>query len=190
MFRTATAVFLTVGLLAAVAHATVIEIPLPGLLGLYPLDESHATRTVTVVLPQIPTVIHGASFRIAGTAVLGSADCDEFGDNAAWSMEFYAHMQAGTWIASPTPPGSPDGPFGWTAAFRPVPSTATWDFLMDGEGEIRLYGAPTFLLGLCHQPYVVPSGTVTEAVLIVDAEFPVSIEASTWGAIKALYRAP
>jgi hypothetical protein len=29
---------------------------------------------------------------------------------------------------------------------------------------------------------------ITEAVLIIDAEFPVTAEPSTWGKVKALYR--
>jgi len=85
------AYLLGVGLMVTAANAVVIEIPLPGLLGSYPPSESNG-RTTTFQLPQIPNVIHSASFRIAGTAVLGSADCDEFGENAAWPMEFFAYM--------------------------------------------------------------------------------------------------
>jgi hypothetical protein len=179
---------LFLSLLAPLAHAVVVEIPLPGLLGDYPLSESNGTRTTTFHLPQAPSVIHSASFRISGTAVLGSANCDEFGDGS-WAMEYFSDMKDASlklWLSAPHPPVIPSGPFGWTAPFS-TSDGATWDFLMDGEGEISLYGAPTALLGLCQQG-VVPSGTVTEAVLIIDAEFPVATEPSTWGRIKALYR--
>lgn len=178
-------------LVASLVHAEIVEISLPGLLGNYPLSESNGTRTTTFQLPQMPSVIHGASFRIAGTAVLGSADCDEYGENADWPMEFFAYMTDATlklWLASPAPPPiTPDGSFAWTAPFHTF-NAATWAFLLDGEGEISLRGAPTALIGGCHEPWVVPSGTVTEAVLIIDAEFPVAVESSTWGRIKALYR--
>jgi len=59
---------------------------------------------------------------------------------------------------------------------------------MDGETQLELYGAPAILVGLCFQNPSPPSAIVEEAVLIIDAEFPVAIETSTWGAIKALYR--
>jgi len=176
-------------LFAPAVHAVVVEIPLPGLLGNYPLSETNGTRTTTVHLPQAPSVIHSVSFRIAGTAVLGSVTCDEFG-NGAWAMDYFADMKDQSLkllLAAPHPPVVPDGPFGWTAPFETTDG-ATWDFLLDGEGEISLTGAPALLIGLCHEPWVVPSGTVTEAVLIIDAEFPVATEPSTWGKIKALYR--
>jgi len=177
-------------LFAQLAEAVVIEIPLPELLGSYPTGETDGTRTATFHLPQAPSVIHGVSFRIAGTAVLGSADCDEFGENAAWPMEYFSDMKDASlklWLAAPHPPVDPNGSFGWTAPFE-TSNGATWGFLMDGEGEVSLFGAPTALVGGCHEPWIVPSGSVTEAVLIVDAEFPVATEPSTWGKIKALYR--
>jgi hypothetical protein len=177
-------------LVAHSAHATVIEIPLPGLLGNYPVSGSNDERTTTFQLPQTPTLIHGVSFRIAGTAVVGSVDCDEYGDNAPWPMDFLAEMQDATsnwWLASPHPYVRPDGAFGWTASFHSSDG-ATWGFLLDGEGEIILFGGPGGLIADCHQPWVIPSGSVTEAVLIIDAEFPVATEPSTWGRVKALYR--
>ena len=184
-------VMVVVGLMVTAANAVVIEIPLPGLLGAYPLDESHGTRTVTVVLPQIPTAIHGASFRVSGTTVVGSITC-EWGPGL-WPTDIEAIMDAGNvhyWFASDhTHMPQVSGPFAWTADFRPTPPLGTtWEFLMDGEAQVQLYGAPAILVGLCFLNPSPPSAVVEEAVLIIDAEFPVSIDASTWGAIKALYR--
>jgi hypothetical protein len=192
MFRTTTAAVVTMVLIATAAHATIIEIPLPGPLGAYPLDESHATRIVTVVLPQVPTAIHGVFFRIAGTTEVGAITC-EWGGPYGWPIDVEASMDAGNahyWFASDhTNMPEVSGPFGWTAAFRPIPTSGTtWDFLMDGVANVSLYGAPAGLVGLCFENPSSPTAIVTEAVLVIDAEFPIAVQPSTWGRIKALYR--
>jgi len=177
-------------LLTTAAHATVIEIPLPGLLGNYPVGPGNATRTVTFQLPQIPDSIHGASFRIVGTTTIGLADCGEVGMLDKWPMEFIAQMTDAPdqyWLAWEAPSFTP-GTFTSTAEFEPIPETTTWGFLMDGEADINLFGAPSSALGLCNE-VLLPTGSITEAVLIIDAAFPFAVEPSTWGRIKALYRA-
>jgi hypothetical protein len=182
----------TVVLALSTANAEVLEIPLPGLLGVYPLDEQNATRTVEFELPQAPLVVNGAWFRISGTTGVGTTTCDG-GGLYPWPMDVSAFMadtvSAHVWIAWALMPEEP-GPFAWTAEFRPIPSTATWEFLLDGEAEISLFGAPTALVGLCWPVSAPPTANVEEAVLIVDAEFPVGLEATSWGRIKALYEAP
>lgn len=179
-------------LTGASAGATTIEIPLPGLLGVYPLDESNVTRTTTFVLPEIPAAINGVSFRIAGTTEVGELLC-EGGVTSAWPMDFQAYMEdpaiSRLWSAwSPMPEVS--GPFGWTTAFTTSPpnTTTDWAFLLDGEHEITLWGAPAPLGGFC-SVISSPTAIVTEAVLIIDTESPVPVESSTWGRVKALFRA-
>ena len=81
------------------------------------------------------------------------------------------------------------GRFEWRAQFRPSPHTTTWSFLMDGEADISLFGAPAGLVGLCWPVSSPPTAVVEEAVLIVDAEYAVPVEATSWGRIKALYDA-
>lgn len=190
--RMLTIVALGAMLTGASAGATTIEVPLPGLLGVYPLDESNATRTTTFLLPEIPAAINGVSFRIAGTTEVGEILCD-WGGNSAWPMDFYAYMEdpaiSRFWSASSViPPVS--GPFGWTTAFTTwPPNTATdWAFLLDGEHEITLYGAPTIPVGVC-SVITSPTAIVTEAVLIIDVPSPVPVESTTWGHVKALFRA-
>ena len=82
------------------------------------------------------------------------------------------------------------GTFEWTGQFHANPSTTTWEFLMDGQAEISLFGAPAGLVDLCWPLTAYPTGTVEEAVLFVDAEFPVAVEPTSWGRIKALYDTP
>jgi len=120
-------VMVVVGLMVTAANAVVIEIPLPGLLGAYPLlDESHR-RTVTVVLPQIPIAIHGASFRVSGTTVVGAITC-EWGGPYPWPIDFHASMDAGNahyWFADDPYWPQVSGPFAWTADFEPTPPSGT-----------------------------------------------------------------
>jgi hypothetical protein len=165
--------------LARPAHAVVVEIPLPGLLGAYP----PVLRTTSFELSAPPSAIHGVSLRISGTLEFGMLDCEEgqfpTGCNARgdmwdapthlWSAGYYMDMA---------------GYFSWTQPFE-TSSGATWNFLADGSGEITFQAG--YVLTWCFELRP-PTVTVTEAVLIVDAEFPVAIESSTWGKIKALYR--
>lgn len=177
-------------LIGANAGATIVEIPLPDLLGTYPLNEQEAERTASFVLPTTPTAINGVWFRLAGTQQVGEIMC-ESGGPYPWPMDFLAALSdptlPGQWLSfSPMPEVT--GPFEWTAAFISYSQGMTWDFLLDGEDDITLWGLPMALVGLCWG-IVSPTAEVTEAVLIIDAEFPVPVESSTWGRVKALFRA-
>ena len=189
MFRTSTAAVVMMALIATAAHATVIEIPLPGLLGTYPLDAQNATRTVSFHLPDPPAVVYGVSFRVSGTTEVGTALCD--GVLSEWPMAIEASMvdtPGHYWFANALMPYVA-GSFAWTSEFHTFPPNATWGFLIDGSAEVSLWGAPAGLVATCTDVSVPPpTATVTEAVLIIDAEFPIPVEPSTWGRIKALYR--
>jgi hypothetical protein len=192
MLRTILSLITVLVVASSMAAAEIVEIPLPGLLGIYPITEMNVTRTVTFQLPAAPLIIHGASFRISGSAGVGAASC-EWGGSYPWPMDILASMKdtpfAHFWIASALMPVEAS-PFGWTAEFHATPSTTTWGFLMDGEAEISLSGAPSGLVDLCWPVTEPPTANVTEAVLIVDAEFPVPVEGTNWGRIKALYESP
>jgi hypothetical protein len=192
MFKTLVVLVGAMVVAANWVNGEIVEIPLPELLGVYPLDEHNATRTTTFELPDVPVLIYGASFRVSGTATVGSVSC-EWGGPYAWTMDIYASMQdtsfAHVWLASAAMPQDP-GPFAWTAEFWRTPPTTTWGFLMDGEADLSLTGGPLPLVDLCWPVSEFPRATVVEAVLIVDAEFPVPVEATSWGRIKALYDAP
>ena len=65
----------------------------------------------------------------------------------------------------------------------------TWSFLSDGQGEITLYGGTDIvLLGGCTTSWPPPKFTVTGAWIQVDADIPVPAAATSWGALKAIYR--
>ena len=105
-------------------------------------------------------------------------------------MEMTSYMEAddtGTWYASDTMPEE-DGSFEWTATFRPrILQSPTWDFLLDGEGEIMVWGSPLAMIAICSETIPPPSAFVSDATLIIDADFTSPTESATWGRIKALY---
>ncbi len=187
------AILLTVmGVGVTTAAAEVVEIPLPGVLGIYSFGPSNCCRTVSFQLPKVPLAIHGASFRVSGTTEVGSYECYWDGLHP-WSTLLWASMidKPGIdgWIANGPMPQQP-GVFSWTATFHSNPSTATWGFLMDGQAQITVVGVPSEYSEICYPVSASPTLTVTEAVLTIDAEFPVPVEPTSWGRIKALYESP
>ncbi len=164
------------------AIAEIAEIPLPGLLGPYP-----AVRTASFQLRSEPLVVRGASIRLVGDATVGSIVC-VWGGPYASTLEFDARFldtPGGYWIAGGGTSEQP-GSFEITSEFYPVVGDPTWEFLMDGTGEVTLFGSTGALLGECWL-VTSPEATLSEAVLYVDADFPVPTESTSWGRIKALY---
>lgn len=172
--------------MATGAAAETVEVALPALLGPYPVSPGEFARTATVVLPKTPQLIHGCSLRIVATGTIGVADCGSIGHLDAWPMEYVAEMEGNEWIAFHDPHFSP-GLFESTATFEPFIGEPTWELLLDGQADVTLSGAPWSALGSC-DPVVVPMGNVLEAYFVVDADFELPVEATTWGRIKALYR--
>ena len=158
------------------AYADVVEIPLPELHGVYPITGSNCERTTSFSLPQPPLRVNGAWFRISGTTEVGQVTC-EWGGPYPWPMDFFASMKdtvfAHFWLAYEFMP-EVAGPFGWTAEFQPSPHTTTWGFLMDGEGEMTLCGAPMPLVLLCRGIPPSPTATVVEAVLMLSVSLSIS----------------
>jgi hypothetical protein len=188
MYRIPAALVVLLVLCAPPALAVVIEIPLPDLNGTYGAD-----RTVPLQLPVAPSVIHGASFRVTGTTQVGTLICynietGNYDVPAVWASEAFIYVHDGgylpSWYMDKTMVVS--GPFSHQDTARPLLG-ATWDFLLDGVGVVTFHGGGTGYTS-CAATSATPTVTVTEAVLIIDAEFPIAIESSTWGRIKALYR--
>lgn len=176
-------------LLQMPARAEVLQIHVPGLIGTYPVGPGNYTRSVTITLPKLPDQIHGASFWIYGGGTVGVVDCGNPGQADVWPMEYIAEMQdgeGGAWIAYHEPNYVP-GQFIRAAAFEQFSGMEDWDFRMDGEAELVLSGAPSSAMSGC-DPIVAPTGSIFDAYFFLDADFPVAVEATTWGRIKALYR--
>jgi hypothetical protein len=181
-------VLLLVSLIASPAHATLVEVSLPGLHGTYPLDAQTNTRTVTFQLPDPPGAVYDAWFAVSGVTQVGQIECD--GNLYAWPTMLFATMEDDSpvkvWYAQELMP-EVAGPYSWMARFDAT-MNATWSFLGDGTASITLLGAPGEYIHICSPASAPPTLTVTSAVLIIDAEFPIRTEPTTWGRVKALYR--
>jgi hypothetical protein len=171
-------------LLGSAAAAETVEIPLPSLLGPYPFGDLDPTRIATVVLDQAPLAVSGISIRLGGTMTAGVAACPD--DEQPWPLEFIA------WLADPscTPVPSaniwdlPTGPFSCQLSLAPLPPAG-----LAGTPtlEIRLFGAPAMLVGIC-TGLQEPVAQLEEAVLVIEGDFPVADEGRTWSAVKEICR--
>ena len=71
-------------LLSSLAFAETIEVALPGLHGVYPVDPSNGERT-TVFQFRKPAIIHSVSLRLSGTTTVGTAHClDNTSSRGQW----------------------------------------------------------------------------------------------------------
>ena len=66
-------------------------------------------------------------------------------------------------------------------------SGATWEYLEPGRGDVSVYAAAGSPWVECRM-LACPVATITEAVLVIEADFPIATGESSWGAIKSLYR--
>lgn len=181
-----TVLALALACLAGPAAATVIEVPVPELVGIYQ-DES---RTATVHLPATPSVIHGVSVRIVGSTVLASYSCDGYGgygppQPVPTDISVELPATTGGWLVQRFNEAS--GPVSWTLPFASYLG-ADWSMLLDGTTEIGLsgYGVPAIMECVL----VGPGDTVTidEVTLLVDGEFPTPAGGTSWGRVKSIYR--
>ncbi len=171
----------------APTRATVVEVPLPELIGTY--ESTGTSHTVPFVLPVIPSAIYSVSIRITGVSTLGVAQCLLLESVAedVWPMDFVARFSGDGWSAGPRVPYDASGPFTNTEVFHKYPATSTWNFLLDGTGTLFFEGFGAFLVGVC-SGVTPPSVVIESATLLVDGDFVVPVAESTWGKIKALYR--
>lgn len=176
-------------LLSTAASAETIEIPLPALHGHYP-TAGIWERTVSFIISPPPVAIFDASFRVSGTLGSGMAECDG-GDTYPWPISIGVLLDdpdAGWWsggLQGPEEAGAVSETFPIDPSLSDPPG---WAFLLDGEGELTFYAAPNPLVGLCWPITPDPEADITEAVLILEVELPVSSSASSWSKVKSLYR--
>jgi hypothetical protein len=174
------------------ARTTSVEIPLSELSGSY----NSATRQTTFRFDRVPVEIYGASLKLQGWTDPGSwyCDCGTL-PVLAWRTEFTATMSdsttGGVWRADSL---VGDGPFDDRPPFDfevviPFMSTngASWTFLEAGRGTLFLGGVPAHVTscGVCFG--VAPKAKVYLVTLIVDADYQIGTNSSTWGSIKALF---
>jgi hypothetical protein len=189
-------IVLALALTTTGAMATeLVEIQLPQLQGSYCFSTCTSTRSVEFNLDRLPLAIQGVRIHISGTVNVGQYTCD-FGDGIPigplpYSMEFVASMKdtAGGywWMADDLSPEE-SGSFDMVIPFRELYGwPVTWDFLQGGHGSFSFIGMGHMLLVDCSIP-VWPEATIEHASLIIEGEFEVGVEQSTWGSIKSLFR--
>jgi hypothetical protein len=174
------------------APAEVVELQLPELRGLYSTEDT-VTRYSSFQMETVLLSIARVSIRITGTVTVGEIMCENgagFMVPQPYPMDFLASMRdtvhGELWMAEQITP-MVTGSFELTVPFEQIYGWhVTWDFLLAGYGEVRLDGMPAGTILSC-SPTIWPAATVTEAVLLVEGEFPVATQSSTWGSIKALY---
>jgi len=175
------------------AAATVIEVPIPGLTGVY-LENGlpePSSKTATVQLPALPSVIHGVSLRVHGTTALGLFSCDtQYGMRPYWlqtQTNASLNPTTGYWFTNRNGDSDTAGEFGWTEPFVGY-GGPTWSFLLDGTGDVTIAtfcGSP---IPECYKQDPGANLTLDAVTLLVDGEFPTPAAVSTWGRIKAQYR--
>ncbi len=172
---------------AGVVFAEIVEIPLPQLRGIYSRTDT-VERRATFELPELPVFVRRVSIRVSGEATVGIVYC-RWGEFYPWLVCFSATMMDtvtnGSWRASGRTFEKP-GFFEFTADFGSWLG-ASWDCLMDGQGEVTLFDAPSLSLRVCSAQTPEPVAIVTQAVLVLDVEFQVATAARTWGRIKAKF---
>ena len=192
--------FILLILFATDARSTeIVEVQLPQLIGWYGFDGSTCmcNRTVSFHLDRMPTVVSHVWLHLSGTVNVGQYTCDPdpgYGPPPTiypYQMEFVAAMKdtvGGHWWMADDRSPAESGQFELTILFEELYGwPVTWDFLRGGHANIEFSGGPGMLLVDC--PVLVwPDATITSASVRVEGEFPVAVEGSTWGGIKALYR--
>lgn len=171
------------------------ETQLPELQGFYSVFDTSSTRYASFQLDRIPTRIYNVWIRLSGSANVGEYSCYFYSGFPEgpypYPVDFFATIQdtvnGRPWIAERVAPEE-TGDFELTIPFQEIYGwPVTWDFLKSGRGTVKLAGGTIIIVAMCC-PDVFPDATVTEAVLIVEADFQVPVDQSTWGSIKSLLR--
>jgi hypothetical protein len=183
--------------LPALASET-LHVPLPALEGRYYVDPGppwvvQYGRSVHFELTRIPLTVYDVSFRITGTFTVGSVYCEltGIGSTTPQALEYFADIEdtahaAGFYAAAQSP--AHDETFDYAASFQKVVHTseADWNFLKAGYGRVDM--SANFIMFPECTVLVWPEATIESAELIIEADFQVGVEKSTWGSIKSLYR--
>ncbi|MCX5753726.1 MAG: hypothetical protein NTW97_08805 [Candidatus Krumholzibacteria bacterium] len=172
-----------------------VEIDLPQLEGTYCFDTCDPSRLVDFQLDRLPLAIEGVCIHISGIVSVGQEMCDLYGDGSvtgpfpypmalvAWMMDT---VGGHPWFAgAPLPDES--GSFDMVVSFRELYGwPVTWDFLLSGHVNFSFAGEGSGLIPECWVTDL-PQATVEHASLIIEGEFEVAVEQSTWGSIKSLF---
>jgi hypothetical protein len=188
-------ILISLMLLYCSAQAEIVEIPLVNLHGTYHVyfnqpEGDATTRISSFQLDELPTEVRGAWIRISGITIVGEKDClPELGEGPfpypfVFNFLMKDSITGGSWSAGGIT-SYESGAYEITVKLTPF-FGASWEFLKEnGRGEVLAEGGWGFVL--MRWGVIGPSASIENAVLILDADFPVPVETNTWGAIKAIY---
>jgi hypothetical protein len=174
-----------------------VEIPLSQLSGDYVTTcyDCSVSRQETFRLDRLPINIYSASIRLRGLSVPGEYSCDWVIPTSPWHIEFLATLSdsvtGGVWradsiIAADYVHRDPSE-FEVEIRFQPE-SGATWESLEVGRGTLILLGKPEWMpRSISCGAISFPAATLYLATLIVDGDYQIGVQQSTWGSIKALF---
>ena len=170
--------------------ATTYEVSLPGLVGDYPGFKEYEFNLVVT-----PTVVYNVWIRFSGTIETGQYYCYVNGPPPEGPFPLGMILQStmpdtasgDSWYAEDSiDPVS--GSFELTIPFVSYPiDDPTWEFLLLGGGIVSCTGYTGMLNPECFID-INPSVTIEDATLIIEGDFFVPVESSTWGYIKSLYK--
>ena len=173
------------------AEAEIINVPLAGLNGVYTCQPSPS-RTAVFTLRSVPVVVRSVSIKLSGETTVRQWFCD-LDPPFDLPVTLYAAipdpLTGGVWytygVAAPV-----TGPFEIERRFVPYApeyfGQPTWDFLRTG-GNVGVYGGGAPIIDICWSIGELSSATVTSASLLIDGDFPIPVEPTTWGHIKSLF---
>jgi hypothetical protein len=178
--------------------AETVSVPLPTIEGRYYVDLSvpavYYNRQAHFELERVPLTVSTVWIHISGVFVVGQTQCDFNGPppDAPFPqrMEYLASIKDtinGSWWAADEMSPAESGAFEYTLPFSQLTGDViSWEFLKAGYGSLEM------LVTFCSFPectiLVWPEATIEHAELIIEGQFPVAVDHSTWGSIKALYR--
>ncbi len=177
---------------SSLARAAVLEVPLPQLHGTYTVYPSPNSTAEFSVTP-MPAGVRSVSIRLSGETNVRQWFCDldpPFDLPVTLCAAIPDPVTGGGWyvcgrIAWET------GSFGVTFPFRPYApelfGQPTWDFLRMRPGVVELSGGGAPIIDICWPIGELSQATVTGAFLVIDGDFPIPVEPTTWGQIKSLY---
>ena len=141
----------------------------------------------------MPAAVRSVSIRLSGETVVRQWFCDldpPFDLPVDLYVEIPDPVTGGFWYTYGTA-ALGTGAFEITRTFYPYApkyfGEPTWDFLRMGVGVVGLSGGGAPIIDICWPIGVLSEATVTGAFLVIDGDFPIPVEPTTWGRIKSLF---
>ena len=188
-------IILTLILAAGNIFADVIQFPITGTTGPYPIPnvqpEQSYGRVDSITYSGPTAIVRSISLHLIGFAQNGLLECCNFlyncPDTTSYQLESSGMIsrlgESGFWYGGTVL--WEDGMFDLTKSFTSWNGFTT---LVDGDiFEVKVYLMPAGIAGTCNAIPPIPNGTVDEAYLIFDIDYVIPVRSTSWGEIKALY---